>query len=191
MEERRTWARGKKPLTPEQKIKALNWNKTRVKIANMVARKKELDKSCCICGNPGNILHNKKNPYNIAFICDECRKDPEKLKEAENLRFDIRSKLNLQNLNITNYTKDGIKTIVEDYIKKPENKTKSIGEYCKQIGLSRYQFNIIIEKYEELYPSSNMKEQVRNRFRKVQRERLHEASSMRNLLNKNSKLLEE
>ena len=190
MEKKKTWARGKKPLTPEQKIKSKEWNKSRVKIANMVARKKEIDKSCCICGKPGNILHNRKNPYNISFICNECRKDSKKLMEAEKLRFDIRSKLNIQNLSIINYTEKEIKGIVEDYVKKSEYKTNSIGEYCKKIGISRYQFNIIINKYEELYPNNNMKEIINNKFRAIQRKRLHNAAELRNILNKNSKMLE-
>ena len=71
--------RGRKPLTKKQKQESAEWQKIRVKVANMVARKSEINKKCCICGKEGKILHNKQDPYYIAFICDECKKDANNL----------------------------------------------------------------------------------------------------------------
>ena len=64
----KNWKRGRKPLSPDKKQESLNWQKERVKIANLVARKPEIEKVCCICGKPGNILHNRQDPYYITFI---------------------------------------------------------------------------------------------------------------------------
>ena len=48
----KTWNRGKKKLTPEQKIKAEKFQKERVKITNMVRRRPLIEKTCRLCGKP-------------------------------------------------------------------------------------------------------------------------------------------
>ena len=47
--------RGRKQATQEHKKEMQEWQNTRVKIINLVARKPEIEKTCCICGNPGKI----------------------------------------------------------------------------------------------------------------------------------------
>ena len=60
----------KNKLTPEE------MQKLRVRIANMVARDKTIDRRCCVCGKRNaEILHNQKNPYLITFLCRTCRTD--------------------------------------------------------------------------------------------------------------------
>ena len=89
----KTWDRGKKRLTEKEKEASIKWQHERVKIANLIARKPEIQKICCICGKEGKILHNRENPYYITFICDECKKDPKNINKAEKTRFDVREKL--------------------------------------------------------------------------------------------------
>ena len=72
--------------------------KERIRIANMVKRKPELKKVCCICGNSAEILHNKKNPYFISFICSNCRMDINKLKIAESKKTEKNMKRPPKNL---------------------------------------------------------------------------------------------
>ena len=55
---KKTWSRGRKKSSPEHRKKMQEWQNTRVKIINLVARKPEIEKKCCICGKPGKILHN-------------------------------------------------------------------------------------------------------------------------------------
>ncbi len=50
---KQTWIRGRKKSSPEHQREMQEWQKTRVKIINLVARKTEIEKKCCICGKPG------------------------------------------------------------------------------------------------------------------------------------------
>lgn len=159
--------RGNK-ASPAQKQASMDWHKERVRISNLIARKPEIKKICCICGKPGKILHNRKDPYCIAFICDNCKKNPDNLKEAENHRFDIREHLKESTLCIHNYNDDQIKDIVEGY----KNSTISIGDYCKQINISRYQFNEALKRYNKLYPNKHMSNIIKGRAIMVQRNKL-------------------
>ena len=85
----RGWETGRAKITPEQREISENRQRERVRIANMVSRKPEIKKDCCICGKPGNILHNKEdNSYFITFLCTECRKNETNIIEAEKYRFD-------------------------------------------------------------------------------------------------------
>lgn len=181
--EKKTWARGKKKLTPEQKQEAYEKNKVRMKIANLVARKPEIENKCCICGKKGQVLHNQENPYFITFICWDCRKDPEKLKEAEKHRFDLKSKLNKENLNVSNFTTQEVLQMVNGYMKK--DLFISLGDYCNQIGVSRYQFNKLIKRYMELLPNSNIEELIKNKaakLKEIQLLKMLEDRKIRNLL---------
>lgn len=137
--------------------------KVRVKIANLVARNKEIDRSCCICGKPGNIYHNKKDPYYISFICTNCRKDINNRIIAEEQRVDIRTKLDKTNTNISNFTDEEIKRIVIGFM----NDNISKGQYCKKSGLSRYQFNKIVEKYNVMFPKHNIIQAIHNHTNKI------------------------
>ena len=163
-----TWSRGKPKLTPEQRAIADAHQKDRVKIANLVSRKKEIDKSCCLCGKPGRIMHNKNGePYKIAFICCECGLDPAKLEEAENHRFDIREKLEKANLRIHNITEQEQEALVENYLKT----ILSIGDYCKQVGISRHQFTLLVNRYNELHPEFFVKDKIKIQSKRMQEER--------------------
>ena len=46
----KTWDRGKKRLTEKEKEASIKWQHERVKIANLIAIKPEIQKICCICG---------------------------------------------------------------------------------------------------------------------------------------------
>ena len=104
----------KKEMTWEERVKSKQLKVTRTRIANMVARKPEIKKVCCICGSTdAQILHNKVNPYIITFICKDCRNDEEKLNLAEKKRFDIRSQMNKSKLSVKNFTDVDVKQIVD------------------------------------------------------------------------------
>lgn len=144
----KTWKRGRRKATNEQKEKAAQWQRERVKITNIVARKYDLEKKCCICGKAGTILHNKENPYYITFICKSCREDFNKLKEAEKYRFDLKEYVNKSKVGVRNYSMGEIKELVENY---PEN--VNFGEFCRKNNISRYIFNQLINKYCVSYPN--------------------------------------
>lgn len=143
--------RGNK-ATPKEKKVAMQWQHERVKIANLIARKPEIQKICCICGKEGKILHNRKNPYYITFICDECKKDPKNINKAEKTRFDVREKLDKANLCVHNFRGKQIKDITENYLKN----NLSIGDYCQSIGISRHQFKQVMYRYNEIYSKKNI-----------------------------------
>lgn len=164
----KTWRRGRKQATLEQKEAAKEWQTVRVKIANLVARKPEIKRECCICGNPGKILHNKQDPYYITFICDDCRKDISNLTIAEEHRFDIRTKLDKSNLSINNLTQQEVIRIVVGFM----NDTISIGDYCNKEGISRHQFNQLLKRYQEIFPNQPIEQLIKNKSNRVQKEKL-------------------
>ena len=150
----KTWERGKKKLTAEEQIKAHEWQKTRVGIINLIARHPEIKKVCCICGNEGKTLHNRKNPYYITFICDKCKKDNDNLLIAEKSRKDIREYL--IDISVINFSNDKIIELVEQFI----NSDLTLGEYCEKQNISRFQFNKVIEKYEKIKFDYHIKNNV-------------------------------
>ncbi len=137
----KTWDRGKKRLTPTERVEAQKWQKTRVGIINLIARHPEIEKICCICGKEGKTLHNRENPYFITFICDKCRKNKDNLLIAEKSRKDIRKRLN--DVSVINFNNDKIIKLVEQFM----NSELTLGEFCEQECISRYQFNKVIERY--------------------------------------------
>lgn len=159
--------RGNK-ATPEERKAAMQWQNERVKIANLIARKPEIPKVCCICGKEGKILHNRKDPYYITFICDECKKDPENLVIAEESRFDLRTKLDKSNLCINNFLDEQIVRIVVGFM----NDTVSLGDYCNNIGISRHQFGQVVERYKRLFPKQPIESLIKGRVKRVQSEKL-------------------
>lgn len=151
--------------------------KERTKIANMVARKPEIRKICCICGKEDSlILHNKDNPYFISFICRDCRDNPENLKKAEECRFDIRTMMDKSTLSSKNFTDTDVKKIVDDFL----NDIVSIGAYCNKIGISRHQFNQLVDRYAKIFEIKNIKKTVNAHTNKVNRLRLSELAIERN-----------
>ena len=164
-------------LTPYERAISERSKKDRVRIANMVKRKPEIEKHCCICGrDDAEILHNKKNPYNITFICRECRADDDKLKEAENYRFDIREIMNKSTLSAKNFVEGDVKSLVEDYL----FEVTSIGAYCDKVGISRHQFNQLIDRYSFIYDDKSIKKKVLNHANKINRENLSKLAYERN-----------
>lgn len=142
-------------------------NKVRIKIANFVSRKPEIDTSCCICGKKGIILHNPdiNNPYFITFLCWDCRKNPENLEIAEQYRVDIRTLLDKTNLHVDHFTDQQITQIVVKYM----NDILSISKFCQQEGLSRHQFSRVIERYNKLYPKQHIDRLIEARTKKVRK----------------------
>lgn len=167
----------RKRLSNAEKQKAEQWHKTRVKVINFVARKPEIEKVCCICGKPGKILHNRENPYCISFICDECKKNPENIKIAELKRVDIRGIIDKDSLSINNFLKTDIINIVKQYL----NTLDTLGEYCEKIGISRYQLNEMINKYELYYPNSNIKQRIRNKSKVIKNQRLKRIAEQKDI----------
>ena len=161
----KTWGRGKKRLTEKEKEASIKWQHERVKIANLIARKPEIKKICCICGKEGKILHNRENPYYITFICDECKKDSENINKAEKTRFDVREKLDKANLCVSNFSDTEINQLVNGYI----NNQESIEKYCEKNNISRHQFNQIIDRYKKLFPPKDISTEVKEYFKLTQR----------------------
>ena len=167
----------KKEMTWEERVKSKQLRVTRTRIANMVARKPEIKKVCCICGSTdAQILHNKVNPYIITFICKDCRNDEEKLNLAEKKRFDIRSQMNKSKLSVKNFTDADIKQIVDEYL----NSLSSIGAYCEEKGISRHQFNGIVKRYAALFNIPTIKKTIDAHTNKINRVKLSECANERN-----------
>lgn len=167
----------KKRLTPHQKMKSEQLKKDRIKIANMIARKPEIQKHCCICGNTdAQILHNRNNPYMITFICKDCRSDVEKLEIANKSRFDIRSIMNKSTLSAKSFTDKDVKEVVDGFL----NELLSIGAYCEKIGISRHQFNEIVKRYAVIFDIPTIKKTIDAHTNKVNRENLSELALERN-----------
>ncbi len=157
------YIRQPKLKTQAERDRAYNKRKLRTKIANLVARNSGIDRRCCICGQPGKILHNEGNPYMITFICDNCRLDENLVKQAESNRYDIRTKLNKRHKAYSHFTDTEIKQIVDNYLKK----MLTIGEYCDEVKLSRHQFNKLVSIYNEKEPKANISQRVTVHSQKI------------------------
>lgn len=167
----------KERLTPLQRLQSEQMKKDRIKIANMIARKPEIRKQCCICGNTdAQILHNRNNPYMISFICKECRSDIDKLEEAKKCRFDIRSIMDKSTLSTKSFTDTDVKDIVDGFL----NDLVSIGAYCEKLGISRHQFNGIVKRYAIIFNMPTIKKTVDSHTNKINRENLSELAFERN-----------
>lgn len=150
------------------------YQNARTKISHFV-RRSGIEKNCVICGKPGAIMHNRENPYMIAFICDDCRKDPEKEKKAEGLRFDIRDKVPKKGTHILRTSTDEyITKVVKNYLKD----VLPIREYCRKVGISNKQFHSIVDKYKEIYPDQPVDAYIRSHRNTVHRHRIQESKSV-------------
>lgn len=162
---------GKTKLSSEERTISEKKQRDRMKISNMVKRKPEIEKYCCICGTEKTeILHNKypNDPYMITFICKECRADKEKLAQAEKTRFDIREIMDKSKMSTKTFTEIDVKNIVENYL----FETVCIQDYCYKIGISRHKFNKLIEKYAELYDNPAIRKMVINHSNKINAKKL-------------------
>ena len=153
----------------ENKRLADKYKVERTRIANMVRRKPEIKKICCICGKENaEILHNKKDPYVITFLCRQCRTNEENLVLAEQKRFDIRELMNKSTLSAKNFTIEDVKTLVDNYLVD----VLSIAKYCKKTGISRHQFNQLVERYSHIYKEPTIRKKVLNHANKINRANL-------------------
>lgn len=149
--------------TKTRKKQVDDWDNTRVMIRNFVARSLGPEQECCICGKPAKILHNKHDPYYIAFICDECRKDVQKLSLAEERRFDVRTKVKTKGLNTRHFTDQ----MVIRYIIGFMNDNKTIGDYCEEVQISRYQFTQLQNRYDKMFPKQNIKKLIKDKSNRL------------------------
>lgn len=148
--------------------KDVEYSNARVKIAHYV-RRNNIEKKCVICGKEGEIMHNRENPYMIAFICNECRKDPKKEKLAEKRRFDIRNKVSKKGTHILKTSTDEyITKVVDDYLKD----VLPIREYCDKIGVSNRQFHTILNRYKEIHPNQPVDDFIKSHRNTVHRKRI-------------------
>lgn len=163
-----------RPKKGEKVIKDDNWENTRVKISHFV-RRNGIEKNCVICGKPGEIMHNRANPYKISFICEECRKDPDKEAQADKLRFDIRNKVPKRGTHILKTsTNEYITKVVENYL----HDVLPIREYCKKIGISNRQFHTVVERYKEIHPDQPIDDFIKSHRDTVHRHRIMQSRSV-------------
>lgn len=163
-----------RPAKGQEVFKNENWENDRVKISHYV-RRNNIEKKCVICGKQGSILHNRENPYMIAFICDDCRKDPKKLEEAEKLRFDIRDRAPKKGSHILKTSTDEyVTSIVSGYLQD----TLPIREYCKKKNISNRQFHTILNRYKELYPQQPIDSYIKSHRDTVHRYRIQQSRSV-------------
>lgn len=135
--------------------------KQRIKVANFVARKLNESKVCCICGKPGYIFHNPdlNHPYEICFICRKCKTDPAKVDQANKLRQDIRSKVNITKLSNKLLDDNRCMSLVMNYInQKPHI---SIGVYCRNNDITRYYFNQCISRVNTNHPELDILNKIK------------------------------
>ena len=184
----KTWKRGRKPATAEQLKEAREWQRIRVKITNIVSRDETIERKCCICGKEdASILHNKENPYYIAFLCSECRKNRDNVEKAEQYRFNLEEykQEQLENrednryLDTRKFTEEEVKELIDGYIA-PSN-TLTMGEYAEQNNISRYQFNELVKLYGKYFNRKGIKKVVTNRSKTIQKIKLSDAANERNM----------
>lgn len=150
------------------------YSNARTKIAHFVQRN-GIEKICVVCGKTGAIMHNRENPYMIAFICDDCKKDPKKVEQAEKLRFDIRDKVPKKGAHILRTsTNEYITRVVENYLKD----VLPIREYCRKIGISNRQFHSVVERYKEIYSDQPIDSFIKSHRNTVHRHRIRESKSV-------------
>lgn len=169
--ENNIWIRGRRRLTPEERIISEERQKKRIKIANYVSRNPDIDRSCVICGKQGRIMHNEEDPYYISFICNDCAKSLSNLTIAEESRRDVRLEVNKEGnkySKISDFTDEEVKRIMLGFL----NGEVLTGEYCENVGITRYQFNGMIKRYEQLFP--NQKNLIKQHRSKLQGKKLSE-----------------
>lgn len=165
---------GGRPLKGQEVVRDENWENNRVKVSHFV-RRNNIEKKCVICGKQGAILHNNEDPYYIAFICNDCRRDPQKLEEAEKRRFDIRNIVDKKGTHILKTSTDEyITKVVTDYLQD----TLPIREYCNKVGISNRQFHTILNKYKELYPKQPIDEYIKSHRDTVHRYRIKQSKQV-------------
>ena len=175
-------------LTEEERKIAQEKQKLRTKIANTV-RRYNIDNTCFSCGKKGKIIHNYEDPYNIAFLCDECKKDNNNIKKIPEYRVNIKNiiennvKDNMIDQQVKRLSIEEIKGIVDEYL----SSTKSIGEFTENKHISRHQFNTMIEMYDEAYKNLPVRKLVSNKTKRVQKAIVQKAKANQKLNNELNK----
>ena len=151
--------------------------KIRTKIANTV-RRNNINKKCFNCEKEGKIIYDFKNPYNVVFICTECKSNPDLVKEAENHRIDIKDMIKIVVNNsigtngITNkqirwIDKENVIKIIDEFLKSP----MTLEQYIAKLNLSRHQFYGIVERYNSYLPEDEtINKEIKLKMNKVQRD---------------------
>ena len=57
------------------------------------------------------------------------------------------------------------------------NKNITIGEYCKEIGISRYQFNQLQKYYSKLFPKHNIKKLIQEKSEALRLSKIRDVKS--------------
>ena len=139
-----------------------NIQQQRVYIANFVKRYYKGDKYCIICGNDNtSIVHNEENPYEVSFVCNECRTKhtKEQLKNLPKTNLLIYVEQNKKFSHSKNLVLDGkMKFILEGALKT----NKSLTEYLRENKLSYTKYKQAVKMYEkDVKPIAN---DLRNHF---------------------------
>lgn len=168
-------------LSEEQKRISDNKKKIRTKIANTV-RRNNIDKKCFNCGKEGRILYDFDNPYNVVFICSECKSNNKILEQANNYRIDIKELIkesvnnsigtnNITNKQVRWLEDNNVKNIIDNFLNSP----LTLGEYIKTLGISRHQFYSIVKMYNEYLPKGEtINKKIKLKMNKVQKDKVIE-----------------
>lgn len=157
------------------KTKFESLQQQRVYIRNFVDRNYIGSKACVNCGKePTTIVHNEENPYNISFICDDCRLglDKETLSNLPKINILDNIEINRKfshskNLILT----EDLKHILEGAL----DTDKTLVEYLKENNLSYKKYKQAVEKYDKEVKS--IKNDLKNHFNSLRAKRVVEMRS--------------
>lgn len=136
-------------------------------VSNFVKRYTNLEKKCQFCGKDALIKNNYHgDPYKIQLICRECRNKYHLNNDLMSNKIpliDIRDYINNnQTLNNMITLNEENKSKIDSLFNLNITKTKA----AKHLGLSKVQFDKLINQYEELY-DPNIKDKLNEHFLKV------------------------
>ena len=138
----------------------------RVYIKNFINRRFIGEKQCAVCSSNENlsVIHNKENPYQISFICKDCKSKLAR-KDLENLpKVDI-----LKNIEVNkrySHSKDLILDSKMKFIVEHSLETDlSMMNYLKSHNISYHRFKIATKIYEkEVAP---IEKDIKNHFKRL------------------------
>ena len=138
----------------------------RVYIKNFINRRFIGEKQCAVCSSNENlsVIHNKENPYQISFICRDCKSKLTR-KDLENLpKVDI-----LKNIEVNkrySHSKDLILDSKMKFIVEHSLETDlSMMNYLKSHNISYHRFKIATKIYEkEVAP---IEKDIKNHFKRL------------------------
>ena len=143
-----------------------NMKQQRVYIKNFINRRFIGKKECAICNIEENlsVVHNKENPYQISFICKNCRSKISKDKLEKLPKVDI-----LKNIEINpkySHSKDLVLDSKMKFIIEHSLETDmSMMNYLKSQKISYHKFKIATKLYEkEVAP---IEKDIKNHFKRL------------------------